>query len=222
MPTTLTTSGRRGRPSAEDSKARQAQLLTTARQIFIRRGYRSTTMEDIAAAAGITKRTLYAWHKDKESLFRECILFGARRFPPLSPDGSADVRTALVDYAIALHNELAKEDSSGLGLLFLREGQDFPELSAYMQQPHYKFLIEPLAEFFECHRLANNQSIARAELFVNMALSPLHNGMMLGKALPDEAEMRRHAELCADLICAERSLRALQSKDSTNSTISNS
>jgi AcrR family transcriptional regulator len=72
---------RRGRPSPESTRQRMAHLLEVARDIFVRRGYRATTMDEVATAAGVTKRTLYAWHRDKEALFRACIVAGAERFP---------------------------------------------------------------------------------------------------------------------------------------------
>lgn len=194
--------GRRGRPSAEDTLARQRHLLGVARGIFIARGYRGTTMEEVASAAGVTKKTLYAWHQDKERLFHQCVIYGALRFPNLRPDSADDVRTALVDYALALHVELAREDSSGLGMLFMREGQEFPELAKLVQRPHHDYLLMPLAQFLTKHGMEEEGRTERAALFINMALSPLHNKMMLGMDLPSDDAMRRHAEICVDLFSA--------------------
>jgi AcrR family transcriptional regulator len=196
-------SGRRGRPSAEDTRARQSQLLSVARRIFVERGYRGTTMEDVAAAAGITKKTLYAWHQDKETLFHQCIVHGALRFPNLQPDGDRNVREALSEFAIALHEELAREESTGLGMLFMREGGDFPELATYLQRPHHDYLLAPLAAFLRQHGLEEEDRTEKAALFINMALSPLHNKMMLGMDLPTPEGLRYHAEICADLFCGK-------------------
>ena len=41
---------------------------------FTSKGIKSITMDDIAAALGISKRTLYEVFSDKESLLKECIL----------------------------------------------------------------------------------------------------------------------------------------------------
>jgi TetR/AcrR family transcriptional regulator, mexJK operon transcriptional repressor len=195
--------GRRGRPTAQDTIARQGQLLSVARRIFVERGYHSTTMEDVAAAAGITKKTLYAWHRDKETLFHQCVIHGAQRFPNLRPDGEGDVRNALVDYAVALHDELAREDSSGLGMLFMREGSEFPELAKFLQRPHQDYLIAPLASFLRKHGMEEEGRTERTALFINMALSPLHNKMMMGMQLPSPEGIRYHAEICADLFCGQ-------------------
>lgn len=188
--------GRRGRPSAEATRKRMVHLLSVARDIFIRRGYRATTMAEVASAAGVTKRTLYAWHDDKESLFCACVLAGAQRFPSLQPEGDLDLRTALADYVVGLHDELSRENSYGFGLLFMHEGKDFPSLAEYVQQSYFEYLLGPLAAFLRLHGLERADSSERTALFINMALSPLHNSMMLGVPLPDAEQIRAHGRLC--------------------------
>src|SRR5690349_4791847 len=51
----------------------RAAVVEAARELFLRKGYASTTMEEIAAAAGLTKRTLYNNYPDKETLFRQIV-----------------------------------------------------------------------------------------------------------------------------------------------------
>jgi TetR/AcrR family transcriptional repressor of mexJK operon len=190
---------RRGRPSAESTRQRMASLLETARQMFVTRGYRATTMDDVAAAAGVTKRTLYAWHQDKESLFRACILLGAARFPQLAPGAvlhAHDLQATLEHYVLELHAELTRPDSYGMGALFLREAAEFPELAASVQRGHLDFMIGPLAAFLRRHGLEDHNSVEQSMLFVAMALSPLHNAMLVGMALPGAAETQAHAKRC--------------------------
>lgn len=186
-------SRRRGRPSAETTQRRMAHLLEVARGIFVRRGYRATTMDEVAAAAGVTKRTLYAWHRDKEALFRACVMVGAERFPRLTPDGADDLASALERYVVELHHELTREDSYGMGALFLREAADFPELAGSVQRGHFDYLVEPLAVFLRPHGLEEPESAERTLLFVAMALSPLHNAMLVGMALPAPDGVEAHA-----------------------------
>ena len=185
---------KRGRPSAELTQRRTAHLLEVARSIFVRRGYRATTMDEVASAAGLTKRTLYAWHQDKESLFRACVMAGGERFPLLKLDQQGDLRSALEQYVVALHNELAKEESYGIGMLFVREAHDFPELTAAIKRGYIDYAIKPLADFLRRHGLEEPQSVERTMLFVAMALSPLHNKMLVGLDLPTAEEVRAHAK----------------------------
>ena len=50
------------------------RIIDTAVEAFSAHGIKSITMDDIAAALGISKRTLYEVFSDKESLLKECIL----------------------------------------------------------------------------------------------------------------------------------------------------
>lgn len=46
-------------------------LLRAARRVFLRRGYRSTRVEDILREAGISTRAFYRFHEGKSELFLE-------------------------------------------------------------------------------------------------------------------------------------------------------
>ncbi len=50
------------------------RIITAATEAFTSKSIKSITMDDIAAALGISKRTLYEVFSDKESLLKECIL----------------------------------------------------------------------------------------------------------------------------------------------------
>src|SRR5581483_10629051 len=52
---------------------RKEQLLTLAKQLFVRLGYVNTTTEKIARAAGITEPVLYRHFKSKKALFLEVL-----------------------------------------------------------------------------------------------------------------------------------------------------
>ena len=50
-------------------KRRSEQILSVARVIFAKNGYRRTTIDDIANALSVGKGTIYRYFKDKKSLF---------------------------------------------------------------------------------------------------------------------------------------------------------
>jgi len=52
---------------------RRAQLLELATKVFTAKGFQSTSMDDIAAAAGVTKPVLYQHFDSKESLYVEVL-----------------------------------------------------------------------------------------------------------------------------------------------------
>lgn len=54
------------------ARAKRAEILTTASRMFNRRGVSSTTLDDIAAELGATKRTLYHHVGDKQAILSAC------------------------------------------------------------------------------------------------------------------------------------------------------
>jgi|SRR6516165_3334013 len=66
---------KRGRPShdvpSELYATRREEILDAARKIFARRGYQSSSLDDVAAETGISKPTLYYYFPSKAHLFFE-------------------------------------------------------------------------------------------------------------------------------------------------------
>jgi AcrR family transcriptional regulator len=52
---------------------REHQILTAARHLFAERGYAAVTMDDVAAAVGVTKPLLYTYFGNKERLYLDCM-----------------------------------------------------------------------------------------------------------------------------------------------------
>ena len=76
MPATKTEKAftpKRGRPDAKQVAAIDRAILATATQMFLELGYDGVAMENIAAATGVSKGTLYARYPSKEALFTTVI-----------------------------------------------------------------------------------------------------------------------------------------------------
>ena len=55
------------------AEQRREQLFSVALELFARRGYRATTMDDIAEAAGVTKPLVYQHFSSKRALYLELV-----------------------------------------------------------------------------------------------------------------------------------------------------
>jgi TetR/AcrR family transcriptional repressor of mexJK operon len=76
----------------------RAAVVEAARSLFLTKGYAGTTMDEIAAAAGLTKRTLYNNYADKDQLFTLIV---------------ADVIAFAEAFARGLHDELGSAVTAG-------------------------------------------------------------------------------------------------------------
>ena len=67
------------RPGRPKNAAKRAAILAAASELFMRSGYEAVTMEAVAAAACVSKMTVYSHFGDKESLFVAVVrAFSAR------------------------------------------------------------------------------------------------------------------------------------------------
>ena len=55
------------KPTA-DRTQKQEQILQGAMQVFLAQGYEGTSMDRIAAAAGVSKHTIYSYFHDKQGV----------------------------------------------------------------------------------------------------------------------------------------------------------
>src|SRR4051812_25514153 len=61
-------------PDEGRSGRRRRAIAEAATVAFLRNGYRGTSMDEIAAAAGVSKQTVYKHFTDKERLFTEIVV----------------------------------------------------------------------------------------------------------------------------------------------------
>ena len=62
-----------GRPPRADALKVRAQILEVATDLFLEQGYGSTSIEAVAARAGVSKRTFYDRFDDKAALFAAVV-----------------------------------------------------------------------------------------------------------------------------------------------------
>jgi AcrR family transcriptional regulator len=63
----------------ESTDSRRDGLLDAAVGVFARYGFRKTSMDEVARAAGVSRQGLYLQFADKEELFRKAVAFKLRR-----------------------------------------------------------------------------------------------------------------------------------------------
>lgn len=69
----------------ERARATRLRMLTSAKSLFVERGYPATTMEDIASAAGVAVQTVYYTFRTKSSLLREVVELAGAGQPDAQP-----------------------------------------------------------------------------------------------------------------------------------------
>lgn len=110
---------------------RQATILHGAAAAFAHAGYAATSMEDIAAASGITKLIVYRHFDSKETLYRAVL---QRVFDRVAEEFLAGTARAQDD-GIGARSLLAgaREDPAGFQLLWRHAARE-PQFAEYARQ----------------------------------------------------------------------------------------
>ena len=113
----------------------RALIMAAATRVFLERGYPGTSVDDIAAEAGVSKRTVYNVFDDKEQLFRAIIgeaIATAERFSAQLAATTAeatDAGAALTTLARELAAFLLSGRVVPLRRLLIGEARRFPEFA---------------------------------------------------------------------------------------------
>ncbi|MDD3797784.1 MAG: TetR/AcrR family transcriptional regulator [Novosphingobium sp.] len=180
-----------GRPRPEETAARQEAVLRCAQDAFLAHGYRATTMEDIAARAGVSKRSLYLWHKDKAALFRTCVIGAAQSIALPRLDPAQDFEAALTSYATSLMPSLSDNYALQMGTLLFREAGDFPELNNVISEG-LDLIARPAVELFRAKGMASDTAKDLGRLFVTSLLTEVQLAIVGGESAAFRARNTTH------------------------------
>lgn len=169
-------------------------ILDAARHCFLEMGFAGTSMDALAAQAGVSKATIYAHFNGKDELFGAIVQgrceqeFSAAR---LSGVDGKDTRTALTDMARQLMQILLSADSLGMYRVVAAEAMRQPELAlAYFEAGPVRGkanLAKALTILAERGDLTITDSWRAADQFVGMLRgSEYFNRALLG--LPQSAD----------------------------------
>lgn len=194
---------RRGRPS--DAAKRQA-ILAAAQRAFVDHGFAATNMDAIAAAAGVSKLTIYRHFNTKAALFAEAVASKCRNLlgdiEGLAAGGGGP-RAALVSAGRAFLALILHPDAMAVHRLVAAERDQAPELGrlfyehAVVTAKHrFAALVADLAAR---GALAGDPVTMAQDYLTLLRGRPLmHAEFAIGPLGPEE--LAAHVEHCADLL----------------------
>lgn len=171
------------------------RLLAAATELFAQRGYRGTTTKDLAAAAGITERTLFRHVPSKAALFRQAVIAPVDAFvrdfstgwsdrPQGSRETEVEVREFYANLLVVINDERSLLQALLAALAYEANDADFPDL-----QLTFAPMLDALAEIFAVEAGIRGWTLDHGiavRLIVGMALSvTLHSSWLFaGRADP--------------------------------------
>jgi TetR/AcrR family transcriptional regulator, mexJK operon transcriptional repressor len=204
---------REGSSSPEADPPRRARRLASgsvirdaAAALFLEKGYQGTSMDDIAAAAHISKQTIYTHFADKEALFADLVLGNVDRVDAFvagiacTMDEAKDVESGLRQVARRYLRIVIQPEVLQLRRLVIGESGRFPELARtyYERVPQrvYAAFATLIQDLKDQGRLVPADSALAANHFAWLILGmPMDRGMFYG---PDETMTDAKLDRIAD------------------------
>ena len=200
-------------PAPRTARKRQA-ILEAATQVFLSEGFAGASMDAVAAAAGVSKPTVYNHFADKQQLFeqivRDMIEGIARPFYDqlLSLGETRDLENSLCGIAYDLLAAVMQPPNLQLRRLVIGESSRFPELGhAYEKQGPGRAvsaLTDAIARLAEQGTLrVDDPCLAAAQLNWLIVSVPLNHAMLTGTdRSPGRATLRGYADSAVRLFLA--------------------
>ena len=149
--------------AAREYQRKAEEVLIAAEELFLRHGYTDTTMQAVAAHAGVAKATVYSNFPTKDALF-EAVVGQRARVSAVSVEhvdlDSRDVRATLVELAGCFLSVTYSREQLDLLRTVVADARRFPHLGALVVEGAGLETRVKIREYFS--RLA-----ARSELWVS-------------------------------------------------------
>lgn len=190
-----------GRPTLSNE-----ELLTTALDLFLENGFERTSIEAIATAAGMAKRTVYARYSDKTTLFKAALTRAIEEWivpvAVLQEAESDDLEATLLRVGQILVANVLRPGGQRLLRLTNTVSAQMPEIAAFNVQKGTESTLSYLADLFR-RRLglevaATSGPADAAEAFIDLVVGGPANLAARGVVL-DDAAVDKHTRYCVGL-----------------------
>ncbi|MBI5939084.1 MAG: helix-turn-helix transcriptional regulator [Caulobacterales bacterium] len=187
----------------ERARARPAEILDAARDLFSRKGFEAARMDEVAAAAGVTKPAVYRYFPGKdrliEALLEEDLAVPWRRLAAWIEAHEGPIEAMVEGFADRVTQMQSRGLTRGYLILALDESGRRPEIAAFIREQILAPGLMVLARAF--YQAAERGELARGHdpaFMARMFFAPFLQASLgsVGYALPvgDEAEQARYRQ----------------------------
>jgi TetR/AcrR family transcriptional regulator, mexJK operon transcriptional repressor len=195
-----------GRPTKAKAKAIDRELIAAARQEFYRAGFGGARMDLIAAAAGISKATLYARYATKEALLQAVVRDGTeawvQRWDSADPVTASDLRLRLKHRARKLMQFYCSGKLQLQEDLFASGGRALSELRRMRYEVGHNRTVQVLAQdIVDAGRtplIRTEAAIRIAEMLMALLVGWWRSRQEIGGV--EEAEALAYADHAVDVL----------------------
>ncbi len=181
--------------------ARREEILAAARRVFATRGFRGTTIADIADEAGIALGTIYLYYPSKEAVFAALnqrlaeLIAGAGRAVPPEPSMEATVRRRVHEVFATCS---ANRDLVRLAVINVDPGTELTRRMQAAAEVRNRPIAKEIAEAVERGTIRTCDPAITARLIEGIVSIAVYQAFVLAGG--EDAETYR--DTCAEMIVA--------------------
>jgi TetR/AcrR family transcriptional regulator, mexJK operon transcriptional repressor len=190
--------------SESRSDRKRRLLLQAATELFLDKGYDSTSMDDIAAKAAVSKPTVYKYFSDKERLFAEIVRATTGEIDELvrlvaeTMAGKESFESGLIALARRFIAALMQPRVLRLRRLVMANAERFPDVGRSWFEQGFERVLATLANSFQGladrKLLHIDDPLLAANHFVGLLLwIPINKAMFTGDYRSNPEELERIA-----------------------------
>ncbi|MEN2471709.1 TetR/AcrR family transcriptional regulator [Burkholderia sp. GS2Y] len=170
-------------------RRKRSAILDGAKTVFLSQGFGLATMDDVAAAAGVGKQTVYRHFKSKEALFvglvtSMCAQVGGVLAGALEAQADGLPEAELRELGWALARILIVPDNLRLYRAIVAEAERLPELGQVFYENGLK-VVRAFAAKILRKRFDESTAALRAATFVQLVLGDAYLELSIGFPVPD-------------------------------------
>ncbi|MBC3421564.1 TetR/AcrR family transcriptional regulator [Pseudomonas wayambapalatensis] len=185
-------------PGRPKDLAKREAILEAAKSLFLSLGYANTSMDAVAAAAGVSKLTVYSHFNDKQTLFGSAVMATCQtQLPDLIfelPEG-VPIEDVLLKIARGFQALISSDESVKLTRLIMALGSQDPGLGQFFYEVGPKRVLAEMEALLRCvdarGLLRMENPLRAAEHFFCLIKGAADYRLLLGCAPPlagEEAE----------------------------------
>ncbi|MBS0381741.1 MAG: TetR/AcrR family transcriptional regulator [Proteobacteria bacterium] len=193
-------------PGRPKDLEKRAAILAAAKRLFPQQGFEGTSMDAVAADAGVSKLTVYSHFGSKEALFIETVRCKCGDLLPLTlfkVDVKAPIRGQLLGVARAFFGLMMSDEALGMHRTLVASSRQSPKLARLFWEAGPMQVQAALAGMLQKEVDAHQLDIADARLAATQFFALLkgehHARMLFGCGQPSAAETEAHLEATVDM-----------------------
>jgi AcrR family transcriptional regulator len=188
--------------SSRLGRGKRNQVIDAAVELFLMNGYDQTSMDGIAARAGVSKTTVYAHYADKLALFKAVVERAAESLA-IEPKerkrvpASEGVEERLTHLIVSVIEATIQPDFRAFLRIMISESARHPDLAEIMRAPARVDVAGRIADLLAEDAAANGRKtadpLAEATFLLRMASAgPQLDSLLFPKFEPKRAQLEAH------------------------------